>query len=175
MNEINLLKQNIESQTIQAALASWKSKFEKRMKKSGESSMVQAACSIASQSLESLRSNEKHGYLWVAQKDDEICAVLIGDDKGTNLIIRFLVADVLNPKAKGTGTFLANKMLEFAIENQRTVCTIAENADKFWKNKMGFKPNPKNSIEYIYEPGESSSSSVENVKEKERGKKKKRH
>jgi hypothetical protein len=110
--------------------------------------VLETAQSIASQSLESLKKG--HAYVWAAERGGKIHAALIADQKGSHLIIRFLVANILDEEAKGAGTFLAKKFLEEAKKVSTLVRLTPENATKYWKNKIGFKEYPEDPTQLFF-------------------------
>lgn len=135
------------SPPLSLALTSWTSSSEKK-------NLTTQASKIAKKALESL--SEPHGYLWSAQKNDTICAVLIADEtvdhKGNKeILIRYLVSNVRNPTAKGTGTFLVSKLKDLAKKNLTAIVLVSDNADKYWKNQ-GFTINPNDPTQYRWQP-----------------------
>lgn len=88
----------------------------------------------------------------MAFNQNKPCALLIGNDDKDGLIIRFLVANVLDQDAKGSGSFLVQKMLELAQKTDALVLTRPENSEKYWQNKMGFQPAPKDPTLLIHVP-----------------------
>lgn len=88
--------------------------------------------------------------MWAAERGGKIHAALIADQKGSHLIIRFLVANILDEEAKGAGTFLAKKFLEEAKKVSTLVRLTPENATKYWKNKIGFKEYPEDPTQLFF-------------------------
>ncbi len=151
--DVGFVKRNLASEEVVSALQDWNCFFGKAIGRSKavskEMKNLCTARSVARQSIESI-SHEKHGHIWCAMHGDKICAVLVADDRAGELVIRFLVANLRDPEAKGSGAFLVQNMLELARKTHATVRTTPENAEKFWRDKMGFQEDPKDPVQYIY-------------------------
>lgn len=136
--------------------------------KPNEAKKITNANSIVKQSIDSL-SSARHGHIWVATLNSKRCAILIADDSKDELIIHFLSANTLDPEAKGSGTFLVQEMLKLAQKTHKTIRTTPENAEKYWKDKMGFHPDPLDPTQYIYtqeRPSERTTVTTKKAKQK---------
>lgn len=118
---------------------------------------TKAAASIVEQMLNCL-TNEKHGHLWIAKNTEskKICAVLIGNDNKNGLVIRFILSNVFELEAKGSGKFLIHEMVKLAKKNTLAIRTTSENADAFWKKCPGFQLDKLNPPDYICTPQKPS-------------------
>ncbi|KTD47775.1 hypothetical protein [Legionella quateirensis] len=140
--------EKINAETLLEQLQKWNSVFSKKRKMS---KIEHNAKSIFNQIVESL--NERHGYLWIAKRDEQLCAVLIGDDSKNELIIRFLLSNVFDVQAKGSGAFLVREIQSFANKKNLTIRTTSQNADAFWA-KSSFQLDADNPPDFIYKPSQ---------------------
>ena len=161
--DVHFVKRNLGSEEVISALQDWDFSFGKAIGRAKASSQavknLRTAQSVAKQSIESI-SQEKHGHIWCAMHGEKICAVLVADDRAGELVIRFLVANLRDPEAKGSGTFLVQGMLDLAKKTHATVRTTPENAEKFWRDKMGFQQDPKDPVQYIYNHPPKSNAAI---------------
>lgn len=161
--DIGFKKCNYDKTNTISILENWKSEFENKSKHKFECKNLKVAYSIINQSITSL-NEQRHGHFWVAKRGEKVCSILIADDQKDEFVIRFLVANILDSEARGSGTFLVETMLELANKTHKTVRTTPENSDKYWKNKMGFQPDQNNPVEYIYKTHTPNDLSVKKKK-----------
>jgi hypothetical protein len=145
---------NVSHPTKDVALAAvqvWSGSFRQKIGRlkndSSQLRRIKSADSIARQTIDSLQTS-RHGFILKAEKNDQPCALLVADETPKEIVIRFLVADVINPEAKGSGTLLVQKIVEIAQKTNRFVRTTPENSAKYWKNQ-GFSEDPLNAATYI--------------------------
>ena len=133
-------KNQVSAETALQTAKEWEGALRKKCSKPSQDThyqMLKTAKSISTQVIDSLES-EKHGHIWIAYKDKLPCAILIGDDSKKGLVIRYLVANLLNEDSKGSGSFLVQEMIALAKRTNQLVLTRPENSEKYWKQKMGF-------------------------------------
>ncbi|MBL7479177.1 hypothetical protein [Legionella bononiensis] len=140
--------EKINADTLLEQLQKWNSVFSKKRKMN---KIENNAISIFNQIVESL--NERHGYLWIAKRDEQLCAVLIGDDSKKGLIIRYLLSNVFDVQAKGAGAFLVREMQSFADKKNLSIRTTSQNADAFWA-RSSFQLDADNPPDFIYKPSQ---------------------
>lgn len=130
-------------------LEDWKRLFAKKR----QFPTVVNAESIVSQMLDVLKT-EKHGFLWLAKHPEthKTSAVLIANDLKNEIVIRFLVSNVLDKQSKGAGKFLVSEISKFANIRNRTIRTTSQNAKKFWENCPGFQFDHSNPPDFIHKP-----------------------
>ena len=136
-------------ETIASLASSWVSLFKKRIDKNPtdpKKPLVERAHSIATQILSTLE--ERHAHLILAKKGETPCAILIVDDEDDYLKIRFLVSNVLNIEAKGSGTHLI-RSLKTRFGATRILKLVPERSLKYWEN-LDFIINPKDRTTMIY-------------------------
>ncbi|GGI88034.1 GNAT family N-acetyltransferase [Legionella impletisoli] len=145
-----------DAEKARLLLQDWNDRFSKKNK--GILPVIKNAESIAKQMIETLKS-EKHGHIWVAvhEESKESCGVLIADDHKDGFIIRFLISNLLNKEAKGSGRFLVEELIKLADKRNLSIRTTSQSADKFWKKCPGFQLDQSNPTDYRYQPSSSAS------------------
>jgi hypothetical protein len=136
--------------TISILASTWTSSFKKKIDRNPGNpkiSIIERAHSITTQILKAL--SEPHAHLIIAKKGLIPCSILIADDEREHLTIRFLVTNVLNPDAKGSGTFLVTDLVN-RLGKTKTLKLVPERSLKYWQ-KLNFKPNPLDGTTLILE------------------------
>lgn len=125
----------------------WRDSFSR---KKGGDPITKNALSIATQMQDSL-ARSGHGHLWLAKDNtkEQGYALLIADDHKDGLIIRFLLSNIFDAEAKGSGKFLVQEMVNFAEKRGLNIRTTSQNADAFWKKCPGFQLDPSNPPDYV--------------------------
>jgi hypothetical protein len=134
---------------INEELSVWIQDFRSKSKAGSKMSCSsRKASSIATQILISL--SQPHAHLFCAKKDEKIRAVMIVDDRAYGYELRFIVSNILDPEARGAGTFLVD-YLKGSLKVGKKIILTPENSRKFWLNS-GFSENPIDPCTMVYPP-----------------------
>jgi hypothetical protein len=134
---------------IEDLASAWAHLFKKRIDKNPtdpKTPLIERAHSITTQILKVL--NEPHAHLIIGFNERIPCSILIADDEGEYLKIRFLVTNVLNPDAKGSGSFLISDLIT-RFGKSKILKLVPERSLKYWK-KLNFRPNPLDATTLIF-------------------------
>ncbi|WP_131783259.1 hypothetical protein [Legionella gresilensis] len=141
--------EKVDSKRMLEVLSDWEKKFLSKKRNKIETN----AQSIATQMIKTLK-DERHAHFLLAKSDEsnKPCALLIGDEKDKLIIIRFILSNVFDTDAKGSGRFLVEAITKFADAKKFSIRTTSQNADAFWKKCPGFKLDEANPPDFIYKP-----------------------